>query len=133
MRVANLTQDDITVIMQAVINALPMTVHSPSNKTHSTQSTAADSETQTSQPATRCRSTRSSATANDCNGTATQTHTASGNTNNNDGHGPQSTTEAGVEPYADAGRCSAGTTASDAASNTNTNDARGTAEQDISE
>ena len=132
---ANLTQDDIPVIVQAVIDALPTTARpdNPSNETHTTRSTGADSdETQTRQPATRRRSTRS-ATAKDRDGTAAQTHTASANANNNDGHGLRSTTEAGVQPSADTGRRSVGTTDGDAASNTNTNDARGTAEQDISE
>ena len=119
--------------MQVVIDALPTTVQSdsPSNEIYTAQSTVADSdETQTRQPATRRRSTRS-ATANDHDSSTTQTHTAGANGNNNDGHGLRSTTEARVEPSSNTGRPSVGTTAGDAASNTNTNDARGTAEQDI--
>ena len=130
-----LTQDDIPVIVKAVIDALPTSVRSdiPSNET---QSTATDGdETRISQSATVRRSTRSSTTRGCGTATAcaTQTHTASANTNNDDSGGHQSTTEPGVEPSDDSGRRSTATTASDAAITTNNNDIRATDEQDISE
>ena len=133
-----LTQDDIPVIVKAVIDALPTSVRSdiPSNET---QSTATDGDgTQISQSATVRRSTRSSTTrgrgsAATAGARATQTRTASANTNNDDRGGHQSTTEPGVEPSDDSGRRSTATTASDAAITTNNDDIRATDEQDISE
>ena len=100
-----LTQDDIPVIVKAVIDALPTSVRSdiPSNKT---QSTATDGdEIQIGQSATVRHSTRSSTSRGRGTATAraTQTRTASANTNNDDSGGHQSTTEPEVEPSDNSG------------------------------
>ena len=130
-----LMQDDIPVIVKAVIDALPTSFRSdiPSNET---QSTATDGdETQISQSATVRRSTCSSTTQGRGTATArtTQTRTASANTNNDDSGSHQSTTEPVVEPSDNSGHRSTATTASDAAITTNNDDIRATDEPDISE
>ena len=116
----SLTQDDIPVIVKAVVNTLSTSfqsdIPSNSNKTQSIQSTATDSDgTQISQSATGRRSTCSSTTHGSASTPcAIQTCTVAS---------MQITITALSQPWsqkkpsANSGCCSAGTTAGDIASN----------------